>query len=197
MADAPGPDVAAGTRYFHVMGCSLMANERFRGEVLRAVETFAAAGAEVSFDPNIRFEILRDRGVDAVVGPVLRRTTVLFPGERELALLAGVEDADAAAAAMFRRHPLRYLVLKRGRRGCSVYDGARRFDVPAFHVREVDPTGAGDCFDAGFLCGLLDGRSASEAARVAAAAGALNARSFGPMEGRISRSAVERMLRRG
>jgi sugar/nucleoside kinase (ribokinase family) len=69
--------------------------------------------------------------------------------------------------------------------------------VPAFRVREVDPTGAGDCFDAGFLCGLLEGRDLHQSARIAAAAGALNARAFGPMEGRISPQAVASLLRRG
>jgi sugar/nucleoside kinase (ribokinase family) len=50
----------------------------------------------------------------------------------------------------------------------------------------VDPTGAGDCFDAGFLCGLLEGKPARECAEIASAAGALNAAAFGPMEGDIS-----------
>ena len=71
-----------------------------------------------------------------------------------------------------------------------MYTGDRRIDVPAFDVHEVDPTGAGDCFDAAFLCGLLDGEPPEEAARAAAAAGALNAGAFGPMEGDISRASV-------
>jgi sugar/nucleoside kinase (ribokinase family) len=53
--------------------------------------------------------------------------------------------------------------------GRSILDRLRRDgEVPAFRVREVDPTGAGDCFDAGFLCGLLEGRSLQECARLAA-----------------------------
>ncbi len=66
-------------------------------------------------------------------------------------------------------------------------------DAPAYAVEEVDPTGAGDCFDAGFLCGLLEGLPHAECARVAAAAGALNAAAFGPMEGAISRQSVRRL----
>ena len=61
----------------------------------------------------------------------------------------------------------------------------------------MDPTGSGDCFDAGFLCGLLEGRDLEQSARVAAAVGALNAQAFGPMEGRISPDTVQALLDRG
>jgi sugar/nucleoside kinase (ribokinase family) len=78
------------------------------------------------------------------------------------------------------------IVVKRGSRGCTVYSRAGKIDVPPYRVQEVDPTGAGDCFDAGFICGLLEARPLEDCARMAAAAGALNAAAFGPMEGDIS-----------
>jgi tagatose kinase len=87
-------------------------------------------------------------------------------------------------------------VLKRGSRGCTVLTPSSRVDVPAFRVREVDPTGAGDCFDAGFICGLLEGKDLEQSARLAAAVGAINAQAFGPMEGRINQGAVAALLRR-
>ncbi len=194
MAGVPPRAVTEGATYFHVMGCSMMANEVFRDRLLEAVEQFADQGARITFDPNIRMELLGGRTVDAIVDPVLRRCSVLFPGASELRVLGGETDLDAAAAVLLRRYPLEMIVLKLGHQGCRVYVGGDRFDVPAFDVTEVDPTGAGDCFDAGFLCGLLDGRSPREAARTAAAVGALNAGAFGPMEGDISRASVAAML---
>jgi sugar/nucleoside kinase (ribokinase family) len=70
-------------------------------------------------------------------------------------------------------------------------------DVGAYAVEEVDPTGAGDCFDAGFLCGMLEGLSLKGCAEVASAAGALNAGAFGPMEGKISRANVASVMKSG
>lgn len=60
-----------------------------------------------------------------------------------------------------------------GDRGCLVLWEGREVQVPAFTASEVDPTGAGDCFLAGFAVGLLRGRDPIEAARFASFCGAL------------------------
>ena len=59
----------------------------------------------------------------------------------------------------------------------------------------VDATGAGDSYDAAFICGLAEGKNVKEAAQMGAAAGALNAAAFGPMEGNISRVTVKEMIK--
>ncbi len=195
MAVFSGDEVIEKPTFFHVMGCSLMANDAFREQIFRAMDILCSRGAKVSFDPNIRVELLRGRPLEQVVGPVLERCAVLLPGAAELALLSGEQDAGQGARRLFGRYPLEVVVLKRGKQGCTVYvREGEPLDVPAYPVEEVDPTGAGDCFDAGFLCGLLEGRGLEDCARMGAAAGALNAAAFGPMEGAISREIVERML---
>ena len=199
------PDAIAVPAFFHIMGCSLMANDDFRLRIFDVMETCRARGAQVSFDPNIRPELLGERSLDEVVGPVLEHCTVLLPGVAELAMLGGSDDAVSSAEdtveenarRLFAARTLEVIVLKRGKHGCTVYTRENSIDVPAFPVDEVDPTGAGDCFDAGFLCGLLDGKPLIECARMAAAAGALNAMAFGPMEGDISCRTVAAMMRGG
>ena len=176
--------------FFHVMGCSLMANEDFRLEILKAAQCVFQQGGRISFDPNIRPELLRGRPLEDVIGPLLERCAVLLPGVAELALLSGVEDPIQGANRLLERYPLEVIVLKRGKHGCTLLTRAAPLDIPAYPVQEVDPTGAGDCFDAGFLVGMLEGRSLTDCARLASAAGALNAQAFGPMEGSISRSRV-------
>ena len=63
-------------------------------------------------------------------------------------------------------------------------------------MESVDATGAGDSFDGAFISGLAEGKSIEEAAKMGAAAGALNAMAFGPMEGNISRETIEGMIDR-
>jgi sugar/nucleoside kinase (ribokinase family) len=197
MAPAPPPELAAGARILHIMGCSLMADRAFAGRIIETVDRFAAAGTRITFDPNIRAELLTDGTPSELIEPILRAATILLPGEAELRLLSHQEDLDAAAADLARRYHLELVAVKLGPRGCIVYTDDRRIEVPAFEVIEVDPTGAGDCFDAGFLCGLLEGMAPEEAARLAAAAGALAATAFGPMEGPVERATVEALLARG
>jgi len=180
--------------FFHVMGCSLMANENFRTNILDVMESCHRQGARVSFDPNIRPELLGQRRLDEVIDPVMNACNVLLPGIAELALLGGSQDVLENVNRLFAGYPLEIIVLKRGSKGCTVYTRNESVDVPAYVVEEVDPTGAGDCFDAGFLCGLLEEKPIVECARMAAAAGALNAMAFGPMEGDISRRNVAAII---
>jgi sugar/nucleoside kinase (ribokinase family) len=189
----PTPEVP---RFFHVMGCSLMVNDRFRESIFEAVRFFHERGAKISFDPNIRPELLAGQDIHKVVGPVLDRCSVLLPGTAELELLSGVSGVAPSARALFKNETLEVIVLKKGKSGAAVLQREQAIDVPACVVKEVDPTGAGDSFDAGFLCGLLENRPMEECGRIAAAAGALNASAFGPMEGDISSQSVRNLMER-
>ena len=58
------------------------------------------------------------------------------------------------------------VLLTDGARGCTILSEIAERHVPAFAVHEIDPTGAGDCFLAGFAVGLLRGWSAERATRL-------------------------------
>ena len=45
-------------KFFHIMGCSLMADEKFKERIIETALLFAQNGAKISFDPNIRTELL-------------------------------------------------------------------------------------------------------------------------------------------
>jgi sugar/nucleoside kinase (ribokinase family) len=76
-----------------------------------------------------------------------------------------------------------------------VFTRAQSFELGVYRVEPVDPTGAGDAFDAGFLCGLLEGRTLEACARMATAAAALNTAAFGPMEGNISVETLAQLMK--
>lgn len=61
-------------------------------------------------------------------------------------------------------------------------------------MEALDATGAGDSFDGAFIASLALGRSLEDAAKAGAAAGALNAAAFGPMEGDITPQTVADMI---
>lgn len=195
---APTPDVAAleDPGYFHIMGCSLTANGAFGARIVETAVAFAQRGAKLSFDPNIRPELLRGGDLQAIIAPIVERCSILLPGVEELLLISGEQTVDAAVTALFRRDVLEMIVLKNGAKGCRVICRDRSWDIPGFVIEQKDATGAGDCFDGAFLAALAAGKDPAQAAQEANAVGALNAAAFGPMEGDISPASVRHMIER-
>ncbi|MFO0583783.1 MAG: PfkB family carbohydrate kinase [Anaeromyxobacter sp.] len=95
----------------------------------------------------------------------LRGVGVVFVGEDDLAGQDGLVERLRAAVPV--------VVLTRAARGCEVHAGGRIVRVGAFPAREVDPTGAGDAFAAGWLLAAAEGAGPVEAARLGAAAGSI------------------------
>ena len=173
-------------KFFHIMGCSLMVREEFRERIINTAISFAQKGAKISFDPNIRPELLGNRTIDKLIGDVLDNCSVIFPGLEELRMITGMDGTEDGINKLFEHENMEIVALKKGSQGCTVYSRVQKIDCAEHKVDAVDPTGAGDCFDAAFLCGLLDDRSLKACARMASAAGALNTLKLGPMEGDIS-----------
>lgn len=196
-AKMPEKEVLKGVRFFHVMGCSLSSNRAFGKEILGTMKLAKSLGAKISFDPNIRKELMHDEEVSEIISEVMANTNIFLPGVDELLQITGKSAVEEAAAACFENPELEILVLKNGSRGCSIYTREGKSDISAYSIEPVDATGAGDCFDGAFICGLLEGKDLMEAARMASAAGALNTMAFGPMEGRISPDSVKAMMEGG
>jgi len=193
--DMPPEEKLRGVKIFHVMGCSLMANMRVREIINRIAEQVKSGGGLVSFDPNIRVELLGDENLDDVIGTVLGLSDILLPGERELLSITGVSSVDEAAESLFKKDT-KALVVKKGKEGVLYLDPTQRMEFRPFAIEEADPTGAGDAFDAGFLCGYLEGLEPEACLRLGSACGALNASYFGPMEGAFHREYVEYFIKR-
>jgi len=84
------------------------------------------------------------------------------------------------------------VVLKMGRQGCLVVTADTALRIPALDVPVVDATGAGDCFDAGFLAGLAHGEDVSTAARLGTACAAFCLSAVGGSAGVPSYAEVRR-----
>lgn len=190
-AKAPvDPDVLRGAKYFHIMGCSLMASAAFGAEIVKTMRMMQEAGAKVSFDPNIRPELLRDEKCLTFVHQVMEQCSVFEPGVSELLTISGKSTVAEAVAYCFMNPKLEMIALKNGSRGCTIYTRNETQSFGVYPTQVQDATGAGDCFDGALLCALLEGKPLEEAAKMASAAASLNTAAFGPMEGRISRESV-------
>jgi len=116
---------------------------------------------KVSFDPGALYA----RKGYAILEPILKKTYVLMPNAIELELLTGETDYCKGADFMVGRG-VKIVAVKLGGDGCYVTDGRERHLIKAFKVKVVDTTGAGDAFCAGFLYGLVNGKSLFECGRL-------------------------------
>jgi len=196
-AGAVGPSAAAmrlidGADHLHVMGSSL-STPAIVALVGEATERIKARGGTVSFDPNLRKEMLDAPGTRAALERVLAAADLFLPGGDELLLFSAAGDQAAAARELLARG-VRAVVVKRGAAGATLYEASGTTALPAFAAEEVDPTGAGDTFAATFVTCWLRGLAGGEALRRANAAGALAVWRRGPMEGTSTEAELEAFL---
>lgn len=118
---------------------------------------------------------------------LLRLTDYMTPNGTEWELIsgkpAGTDEQIAESVAFWQaKHGVRILVT-RGEKGCSYYDGGQWVNVPAPRVKVVDTTGAGDAFNAALAYGLSEGKPLGEIVRFAVKAASLSVQKFGAQDG--------------
>ena len=166
-ADIPG--VLLG-RARHVHASSWFLLEDSLGPGLAGLLSAArTAGATTSLDTN--WDPAGRWGGERL-SAAIAQADVLLPNEAEALRLSGASGLEAAAAALTAAGPR--LVVKLGERGALCADGPARQRVSLPPVVPADATGAGDCFNAGVIAGLLGGLPLSQAAALGCAVGALS-----------------------
>jgi sugar/nucleoside kinase (ribokinase family) len=195
IAPSPATDaLIASADHLHVMGSS-MSSPAIVALIATATEAIHARGGTVSFDPNIRKEVLATPGTRESLERVLATTDLFLPSGDELYLFSPAEDEATAARALLARG-IRTVVVKQGAAGAYLHDASGALASPAFSVEEIDPTGAGDTFAATFVTHWLRGTSPAQALRLANASGALAVTRKGPMEGTSNADRLEAFLER-
>jgi len=136
-------DYLKNSRHFHLSSFYLQRGLRERvPELFRKMKE---AGLTTSLDTNDD----PDDGWEGGLQEALRYVDIFLPNEREVQKAAGVADVEGAIRKLSAIVPL--VVVKLGCEGALAQRGSERFVRPAIAVESVDPVGAGDSFDAGFL----------------------------------------------
>jgi sugar/nucleoside kinase (ribokinase family) len=181
---------AFGAGIVHVSG-SVLASSQMCDKVLRVCREMHRRGAKISFDPNVRKELMGDGSYLAAVNEIMSICAYFLPSEEDAAALFPGKSMSGITEKMFAKGT-DFVVLKRGGKGSSgISRDGGTCSYEAHSVEVVDPTGAGDCFCATFVALNSSGRySFEKALQFANAAGALAVTKIGPMEGN---SCVERI----
>ena len=87
------------------------------------------------------------------------------------------------------------VVVTAGAKGATLFKGKAKIDLPAFKVKMVEETGAGDAFGAGLLAGLIKGMSLEQSLELGMANGASVSTQFGPKAGLLFSPEVNAWLK--
>lgn len=186
-----------------VVGSVALAADPSRRAVTRAVEIAADLGVPVCFDVNVRPTLWSDADTAwAACAPILERSTLLKLSLDDARFLFGGETSPVAAVQRGAETGARFSIVTDGSRGAwfrSNVGGSKGNEsfVPAFPVEAIEPTGAGDAFNAAIVSRLIvhDWRQLErDDVLFAAAAGALTTTRHGAMEALPTRAEIDQFL---
>ena len=177
-------DYFTNVKALHIMGSSLSISQSSRDACYKAIKVAKSINPQaiISFDPNLRPEMLDIDMILEICKPVLKETNILLPSGEEAEMLAGIEGEAAACKELLQGNP-KMVILKQGRLGATIFsdDLDEPIHLPSFNIEEKDPTGAGDSFGGAFISSYLQGWDLKKSLQFANAVGALKVSQFGPM----------------
>ena len=124
----------------------------------------------------------------------LRKVDLFLPNEREAALLSGQAEPEAMLR-VFAKAGLRGVALKLGARGSMLLWESKIYTCPPIRLKPLDTTGAGDCFDAGFIHAWLKGEAPLRCLQYGNICGALSTLRLGGLDGFPSTKQLQTRLR--
>ena len=154
------------------------------------LDSIRRSGCTVSLDVGWHEDWLRDPRALSLLPLV----DLFFPNETEAFAMTGQRDPERALAC-FRDAGARGVGLKLGAAGAALLWEGRTMRTAAHPVAPLDPTGAGDCFDAGFLHYWLCGAPAETCLRAANICGGLSVEQRGGIRGFPPAARVEEILK--
>ena len=181
-------------RILHLSGITPVLSDSCAETVQAAIRLAKSHDAKLSFDPNIRKKLWKDRDYTPMLRQLTKDAEIVLMGLDEAETLFGTRDVSALCAELFATGCAEVIALKDGGNGAWIADrsGCIRLEPQPCHC--IDPIGAGDGFNAGVLAGLLQGRTLEQAGRMGAVCGALATEVPGDVEGYPDAARMEAIL---
>ena len=178
-------DYLCAGRHLHVASYYLQSGLRpAMGEILvEARRHGLSISLDTGWDPRETWDW-------PAVAALLPLVDVFLPNETEALHLTGARDADAALTVLLAAGA-RTVAVKRGSEGAIAGRGNERVRAAPFPAEVIDPTGAGDSFDAGFIYRLLQGGDLSSCLAWGNASGSLAVGRIGGAAGAPGADEVE------
>ena len=150
--------------HLHISGYSLLGNDQYE-VVSQVMARVKSSGITVSLDPGV---CTSEQAAERVLG-LLKYVDYFLPSQDELASLVKDMEFEVKIETLLEMG-CKAVVLKQGKAGGKYFEIGLSVNAPAENdpgKKIVDTTGAGDCFNAGFLSGILNAKDPGDALRLA------------------------------
>lgn len=163
---------------------------------------------EVNQDANEKIaKLAKENGVRVVINTApcqsvtdefLSGAYLVTPNEVEAEALTGIAVMDLKsaerAACVFTDKGVQNVVITLGGRGVYLYTEGKSEIIPAYKVKAIDTTGAGDAFNGGLVAALAEGKDLHDAVRFANALAAISVQRLGTTPSMPSREEIDAFL---
>lgn len=158
------------SRVLHAEACLLPLKP-----VVKAMEMAKESGVKIVFNLDVTptyFVKEAKLATDTEMKRALELSDVLIPCKDAAKELIGSDDFVKDGGKLLD-YGSNVVAITLGDRGCIVLDSTNTYTEPAYRIKVVDTTGAGDAFHGGFIYSILKGFSLKQAGKFANACGAL------------------------
>jgi ribokinase len=168
-----------------------------RNDYVKLIDILHGSGIKVSFDTGWDPRGFERKNVDPIFS-ILPKVDIFLPNVDEARKILGIgpEVKPEKVADMLIDIGVKVAVVKMGKDGCIVADKDMSQYIPAFKVKVLDTTGAGDNFNAGFVSAYISGKPLYNCALIGSATAALKVGGVGwstyPTRNRVNMFLVER-----
>ncbi|CAA0833262.1 Probable fructokinase-4 [Striga hermonthica] len=148
--------VIRSAKLFHYGSISLIV-EPCRSAHLKAMDEAKAAGALLSYDPNLRLPLWPSAEyAKEQIMSIWSKADIIKISDVELEFLTGSNKIDDESALSLWHSNLQLLLVTLGDKGCKYYTKNFRGSICGHPVKTVDTTGAGDSFVGALLGKIVD-----------------------------------------
>ena len=176
-------ELLINAKILHLSGITPVLSESCRTAMMEAMKLAHRHGVKISFDPNVRRKLWGSKDYAPLLKKIANQSEILLLGLEEAKILFGFDKPDDIFDKLFTNGVAEYIAVKDGSHGAYVADRRQRYFIPPHPCHPVDPVGAGDGFNAGFLAGILKGYRTEICGKMGAICGALATQVTGDVEG--------------
>ncbi|KAF7813322.1 putative fructokinase-5 [Senna tora] len=139
-------DLIKKAKIFHYGSISLIA-EPCRSAHLAAMKAARAAGALLSYDPNLRIPLWPSpEAARSGIKSIWNEADFIKVSDNEVEFLTQGDAEDEKVVLSLWHDKLKMLIVTDGEKGCRYFSKKFKGKVPGFSVKAIDTTGAGDSF---------------------------------------------------